>query len=287
MIPLQQKQLEMLVDLDHFCTEYDIEWCLGYGSVLGARRHGGPIPWDDDVDIIMTAESYERFKTTFQKYGDHNKYYLQEKIIVDGMVNDPKIRMNHTTFIEPQVAHMDMHQGFYIDIFIMHNVPQNGFKFRMGMLAGIYMDLKTLSNQHYTKRKIVGFLMAFLRLFPRDFGMRSALRLEYSFDAHPSDQMMVWCIGSKPWPKDVIFPIRRMDYAGVSLPVPNKVEDYLELCYGSWQQIPDAASISWHQHVSTWSTTEDFRTFLPHVRDFSDEMGSEASLSSGRHPAGR
>ena len=273
--PLQVKQSEILQDLDKFCEQYHIAWCLAYGSALGARRHGGPIPWDDDVDILMTADSYKQFKKMFIEHGNHEKYYLQEKVIVKGMVNDPKIRLNNTTFIEDAVRNMDMHHGIYIDIFILHNVPQTRLCRMLGRCAGIYMDLKTLSNQHYINRRAFIPLMAFLRLFPRDFGMKTALRLEYSFDRKPSNQMMVWCIGAKPYSKDVLFPFRKMNYDGMPMWVPNNIEKYLEITYGDWKKIPDMKSILWHQHAAEWKLDEDFRKYAPNVRDFSDEMGSK------------
>lgn len=77
-IDLQEKLLEIMVDIDLFCNRYDIDYCLMAGSALGAERHKGFIPWDDDIDIYMTEKDFNKFRCKFEKYGDKEKYYLQE-----------------------------------------------------------------------------------------------------------------------------------------------------------------------------------------------------------------
>ena len=74
---LHAKLLEALCDIDAFCREHDISYTLAYGSVLGAMRHQGFIPWDDDLDIQMTRENYEKFLSL---YKNNDKYYLQKEI---------------------------------------------------------------------------------------------------------------------------------------------------------------------------------------------------------------
>ena len=121
-LPLQDKILEIAVYVDHICQENGIDYCLMGGSALGAKRHGGFIPWDDDLDIFMTPSQYEKFRAVFQKEGDHENFYLQEWGAVDGMITIAKVRINNTTYIEEALRDWDVHQGIYIDIFILHKL---------------------------------------------------------------------------------------------------------------------------------------------------------------------
>lgn len=276
---LQQKHCEIIHYLDEFCTENGIEWCLAFGSALGARRHGGPIPWDDDADIYMTAAGYAKFRQLFQEKGDKEHFYLQEFEGIDGMAYTPKLRMNGTTFIEETYKDYDMHHGIFVDIFVLHECPPNQWEKFKGVVATCYLTLKRLSNRNYQKRKIVKPIMWFLRLFPKKFGFETAYKQLYKWDnkpqKKPQKQLVDWELytGNPKWfvDKDVILPPVRMEYNGYQFCVPHNVERYLEIAYGDWKQIPPMEKIHWAQHAIKWSTTEDFHQFAKNVHDYSDE----------------
>lgn len=67
---LQNVILNIAYDIDKFCQKHNITYRLMGGSALGAKRHGGFIPWDDDLDVFMTPDEYEQFRDAFNKYGD-------------------------------------------------------------------------------------------------------------------------------------------------------------------------------------------------------------------------
>lgn len=273
--PLQEKHCELLTYIDQFCKENDIVWSLAFGSVLGAMRHGGPIPWDDDADIYMTAQDYEKFRKCFREKGDKEHFYLQELDGIDGMISVAKLRMNGTTYIEENQKDRDMHHGIFVDIFLLHECPPTKWGRIQGIAAICYLTLKRLSIRNYKKRKIVRPLIVFLRMFPKKFGMKTAYKQFYKWDDHPGDMLADWeqYNGSPRWfvPKDVIFPVKRMEYDGHQFCVPNQTERYLEICYGDWKQLPSMEHIQWTQHAWKTSTTEDFRKFAENVHDFSDE----------------
>lgn len=269
---LHNMHLEMLVWFRDFCRDNGICWCLAFGSALGAVRHGGPIPWDDDVDVILTAADWEKFRSRFRESGNHQDYYLQERVCIGGMVEYAKLRRNGTAFLEPGCRDLHMHHGIFMDIFILHNAPQGKLSMAVSRLAGIYTELKIMSNQGYDRKKSALPLMAFLRLFSPTFGLRTAFRLLYRYDSRPSDRLVSWGIPFLVYPRDMIFPLRRILYDGEPLYVPGRAEAYLRLVYGDWQILPDSEQIHWHRHTSQWSTTRDFREILPDAGDFSDEI---------------
>lgn len=275
LVPLQNKQCEILKYIDKFCTENDIEYCLAYGSALGAARHAGPIPWDDDSDVLMTAKGFEKFRELFRKNGDKERFYLQEFRSVDGRLNMYKLRLNGTTFIEESLKDMDMHQGIYVDIFLLHECPPTRLARAKGVTVNCYRIIKEMSNFDYSKRKIVRPLIKFLRLFPADFGLRKAYSTLYKWDDTVQDKFADWELytGTPKWfiSKDTIFPAKRVDYMDCKLCVPGKLDEYLTICYGDWHQVPEIDKIQWAQHAVKWSVNEDFRNFLPQIKDFSDE----------------
>jgi lipopolysaccharide cholinephosphotransferase len=181
-LPLQNKILEIMVDVDSICRKNNIDYFIMGGTALGAKRHGGFIPWDDDLDIFMTPDNYERFREIFIKFGDKDKYYLQEWGSSNGMVSIAKIRMNNTTYIEPDLKNWDMHHGIYIDIFILHTCPDNFLQQLWQCAWAKYVIMRGLCNRGYTKRKgIVGIVLKVMSLFPKRFLLNFGLKQVYRY----------------------------------------------------------------------------------------------------------
>jgi len=271
--PLHNKLLEMLCYIHDFCEQHNIEYCLAYGTALGAARHQGFIPWDDDVDIYMTLENYEKFRSLFM--GEKNsKYYLQEIRPIDGMVSDAKLRCNGTTLIEPLYEKFDMHQGIYIDIFILFPVVDKKFERVKMHLANQYLVLKELSNRNYNRRRLYMPIMVFLRLFPKNFLRKQALKILYKYKGNNTALYYDTDLRKYSrsfWETRTIFPAKTVKFEDVNLCVPNDIDFYLRVQYGEYNKIPSVESIRNSQHAAEWYVDVDFCTILPHINDFRDE----------------
>lgn len=122
---VQNKILDVMKFIDKVCREKGIIYFIMGGTALGAIRHGGFIPWDDDLDIFMTPEEYKEFKKAFKELNSPD-FVIQEWKTVDKYLEYAKVRMNGTTLIEHNFAsRKDMHHGIYVDIMILHKVPDN------------------------------------------------------------------------------------------------------------------------------------------------------------------
>jgi len=263
--PLHDKMLEIMQYIHDFCVENHIEYCLAFGSVLGAVRHGGFIPWDDDMDIYMTAEGYKRFKELFKAKGDHKNFFLQELDETDGMCELPKLRMNGTTFIEPLYAKYNMHHGIYVDIFILHKAPRSYFKKKKMLYALQYLTLKKLAEIHYDRRRVYKPILALLRCLPKNFLRKSALRMLYKYDV---DNTISEYSTGEIYAKrafiqsEIIFPTKRMKFEDKEFYVPGETDAYLKLMYGDYMQIPSLESIKWTQHAAVWDVNVDYRDYI-------------------------
>ena len=263
--PLHNKMLELLLWIDSFCKENKIEYSLAYGSVLGAVRHKGFIPWDDDADIYMTSESYEKFRESFKKIeGTNCEYLLQEIEAIDGMCTISKIRINNTTFIEPLFKNSDIHQGIYIDIFILHNAPSNKIQRRIMCLFNQYLVLKSLSNRRY-KRSKYNIIFNFLRLFPTNFLRKFSLKQIYKYDNLESDcffDVDLRVYKKSFFRKDLIFPSVEMEFENVKLMVPQKATEYLEYIYGDYMTTVSYEKAVESQHAEVWDVNKDYKEYL-------------------------
>lgn len=122
--------LDMLVEFDRICKKYDIHYFLDSGSALGAIRHGGFIPWDDDLDIGLVRSEYNRFLKVAAKELD-SKYVLQTR------ETDPyyhkfhaKIRKLNTYYPE-KTSNPKAYNGIFIDIFPFDQVPDNKYAYKV------------------------------------------------------------------------------------------------------------------------------------------------------------
>lgn len=111
---LQKTELDILIDFADFCKEKGLKYYLIGGALLGAARYHGFIPWDDDVDVAMPREDYEKLKVIYSS----DKYFLQnsDTDLYFGRCIQ-KIRLNGTQIIEKTCQDVNMHNGIYIDIF--------------------------------------------------------------------------------------------------------------------------------------------------------------------------
>lgn len=123
---LQMIELEILIEFDRICRKFDIKYNIIGGTMLGAVRHKGFIPWDDDADVALLRPEYERFKKVCKDELDNSRFYFQDHTTTKGYRwGYGKLRRKNTLFMREYQEHMPYHQGVFIDIFPMDNIPDN------------------------------------------------------------------------------------------------------------------------------------------------------------------
>ena len=121
---IQLKQLEILHELDRVCKIADVQYYLAAGTCLGALRHEGFIPWDDDIDVFMHWEELERLLEKRELFGE--QYFLQCSE-TEPNINTVLCRLRDakTTCITPEDADIDINHGVFIDIYVLYPYPDN------------------------------------------------------------------------------------------------------------------------------------------------------------------
>lgn len=115
---LQLTELELLIEADRICRKCGIHYNIIAGTLLGAVRHGGFIPWDDDADIALLRSEYEKFRKACETELNHEKYYFQDNTNTPGYRwGYGKLRKKDTFFIRAGQEHMPYEQGVFIDVF--------------------------------------------------------------------------------------------------------------------------------------------------------------------------
>lgn len=160
--------LEMLKDIDIVCKRRRISYQLFAGTALGAVRHHGFIPWDDDVDIIMSRSEYERFFKEAAKDFDETLYFAQQEHSAHWPMPYSKLRRNNTTCIEKYYPKdLKTHQGVYVDIFPCDNLSDCTLMRKIQFCVSKIIIAKSLYARGYETNSVIKKLfMQVCRMFP-------------------------------------------------------------------------------------------------------------------------
>ncbi len=125
----QLVMLEMLVEFDTICQKHHLKYWLDSGTLLGAVRHQGFIPWDDDIDISMPVEDYTKFQEIAQNELSENIFFQTMQTDKNFKFDYIKLRSNKAKIVEfhEKKSEVGYHQGVFIDIFPMLTLPSTAF----------------------------------------------------------------------------------------------------------------------------------------------------------------
>lgn len=121
---LQLTELELLLEFDRICRKNKIRYTIIGGTLLGAVRHKGFVPWDDDADVALLRSDYDAFVKALDKDLDRDRFYFQDRFVTETYRwGYGKLRRRGTSFVRPNTEHLSYEQGVYIDIMPIDYIP--------------------------------------------------------------------------------------------------------------------------------------------------------------------
>lgn len=252
---LQKVELELFKVFKQICEKLNLNYFLVCGSALGAARHGGFIPWDDDMDVGMYREDYNKFM-------EQAPALLPEGIFLQNYKSDPKfpyvfakLRNSNTTYIEKTTAHINMNQGIYIDIFPLDGYPDDlTEQKKLSNLKSLYVRKLTCACKLPKTLKGKLSVSMFRLLGYQKRTSKIAAKYEAFISQYPIKNSKIICNhGTWYRKRDFIsaeFYGKGTDiiYEGVSARVPEKYEEYLTALYGDWRKLPPPEKQEGHHY---------------------------------------
>ena len=267
-LDVQNKILETMKYIDRLCRENGIVYYIMGGTALGAVRHGGFIPWDDDLDIFMTPEEYAKFKKVF--YDDNSSaFMLQEWRTTPNYLEYVKVRMNGTTFIEESFKdNREMHHGIYVDIMILHKVPNTKITQKKIYLYSKFVTLYALSQRNWKpKTKIQTFVLGCLKLLPCKLLAKISYKNIYKYDnLEENFKYCYWITPAKF--KNGLFDRSFFEYP-IDIPFEDtyllgseKIKEYLEYRYGDYMKLPSEEQRKAAVHAMVFDVNKDYKEYF-------------------------
>ena len=267
----QQALLVILEEFDRVCKALDIPYILFAGTMLGAVRHEGFIPWDDDVDVLMLRKDYERFMNEAPSVLDLEKFYLQNEFSEHWPMFFSKLRVNNTTCFEKyHPKDRKMHHGIYIDIFPCDNAAKTGFGRKLQFYASKVVISKSLDKRGYaTKSKIKKVVIGLARLIPSKPFWKLATRgradskYVHTFFAAASKY------SKNIYPREYISERSDALFEGEAYPISKHYDKLLKILYGDYMRLPPPEERKVKQHAVLVDLNNSYEKYFDYQRSLS------------------
>lgn len=245
---VQALQLHLLLKVDEICKKNNIEYVLLFGTLLGAVRHGGFIPWDDDIDIGILSTDFDHFLDLLQTELDSD-YYMLQTAENDAGITIPfaKLRCKHTLFLEANTDEKnECEKGIFIDLFPLNNVPtllKDQKKLKRKFLYYHYLLRYKVDGYRFSKpiiNKLVGILAYFYDI---PFLLEKRTKIMYSCTDNYSPLLIAFP-GSKDdydqsyLKREALFPTEEIMFCNHLCKVPFATSSVLQDLFGDYLALP-------------------------------------------------
>lgn len=251
---LQHAELALIKEFHRICVENNLKYVLAFGTMIGAVRHNGFIPWDDDVDVVMPWEDYCRFNDIANFVTDNRYMVFNNKTVDKYGYPFSKFIMKKSCAIFEYPFKYYHDQPIYIDVFPALYVPRGRLRYKCIQASNfIYSQVGRMKSSgpfHHTKRGLIAKVGMFLfyclnKIIPQRYCysrmMKSALSVKYDqASAYYIGDMYseINAIGQFQMPLDVFDNRILMRFEDTELFVPKDYDTILHSMYGEYLQLP-------------------------------------------------
>lgn len=251
---LQSVLLDMLIELDRICKKHDIRYCIIAGTLLGAVRHKGFIPWDDDLDVAMTRGEYMRFREACKSELDTKRFFFQDDTTDDHYRwGWGRLRRLDSEFVRVGQEHLKMSTGIFLDVFPIDGVPD--FPPLRGLFTAYCFLLRKILYAEVgkigAKNPFARVVYRALSTIPAKAVFKNLKTLQcYGFNRKTRYARIL----TFPTPKGRPFgylrkwylDIDEIEFEGRPFPCVKEYDEYLSYKFGDYMTLPPTDQRHWH-----------------------------------------
>ena len=251
---VQLRLVEMLVEIDKICQKHGIQYWIDFGTLLGAVRHKGFIPWDDDLDIAFPSAELKRFIEIAPKE-------LPDWLFLQTKKSDPsfgrtlnKIRDKNSLYIMPnEDFSKDYNKGIFIDLFEVCPYPNVNRKLQKAIMKwykkvfGFYVYKQNVTLKNLLAAISFPIIKLFLNVLWGILNVRRKNKLGY--EKH-------FNVYGNSYDKDMIFPLKSISFEDQMFPCPTDPDRYLTSIYGDYMKIPPQEKRRIHRLYAFFNVNE-------------------------------
>ena len=257
---IQKYELEILIEFDRVAKKNNLKYMLVGGTLLGAIRHKGFIPWDDDIDIGMPREDFEKFKKIWKKEVDTKKYFYQDMDNTEnyGMIFG-KLKMKDTLLVEKTNNIKKEDQAFWIDIFPFDKISTNIKKAKRDLIKAYiykiiyYLKCKNKLIEHTFIRKLAAFVLKVMSYFISKERCKNMLNnLFHKYDS--LEQYKTVSYGGTYIFKEIcdinyFDNLIETEFEKKKFLIPKEYDKYLTHIYGDYMKLPPVEKRKSHHEI--------------------------------------
>lgn len=267
-------ELDLLEKLLNVCEKYQIKVFAFAGTLLGAVRHGGFIPWDDDMDVCLLPEDYRKLLQVAEQ--EFKEPYFFQTAFTDRRfhIGAARLRNSDTTGFIPYNDSIDYNNGIFIDIFVLNGYINNKSKlnfqlFRLRFIEKLihsyYVDIKTKTGLKKAVMGVVKWIEN--KAITYDKLINEYYTLQSLYD-NKSDRVAIltssnyimeryWCY------RDDLNEKILLPFETLQIPVPKNYETILKNSYGDYMQLPPVSERGkWHENVIRFDPDTPYKEFV-------------------------
>lgn len=281
--------LDLLSEFDRVCSGNNIQYFAGYGTLIGAMRHGGYIPWDDDIDLVMPRSEYDKLITVAAKEFQY-PYFFQTEDTDHGFSRPfARLRNSNTTAIQKSESHgtIPYNQGIFIDIFPLDNFPDNveeqkEYKFKMISLrkkmlrfsdwSTRYQTIENVKGKAKIKSEIKKKVSTVICWYMKRYNKPNPFVAQFERESKKYNN-----IKTQEWGTPYLFSMekhgalkkswfascKRVPFEMLTIPVPGGYDEILTSYYGNWKEFVIGNNL----HGSVFYDVDKPYTFYTRIND--------------------